>query len=87
MNVYEFVLGIILITGIFSVIRGRMGIQRRRIKEIIEVPFTYPRDETIQEKPGFGELRSRIRELVMTPPNRRALTMRSLEKPTKMRLI
>jgi NitT/TauT family transport system ATP-binding protein len=37
-----------------------------RIKEIIEVPFTYPRDETIQEKPGFGELRSRIRELVMS---------------------
>jgi NitT/TauT family transport system ATP-binding protein len=37
-----------------------------RIKEIIEVPFTYPRDETIQEKPGFAELRSRIRELVMS---------------------
>ena len=29
MNVYEFVLGIILITGIFSVIRARAGSQRR----------------------------------------------------------
>ena len=36
-----------------------------RIKEIIEVPFAYPRDETIQERPEFGELRSRIRDLVM----------------------
>ncbi|MCA6107040.1 ABC transporter ATP-binding protein [Bradyrhizobium cenepequi] len=36
-----------------------------RIKEIIEVPFPYPRDETIQERPEFGELRSHIRQLVM----------------------
>jgi NitT/TauT family transport system ATP-binding protein len=36
-----------------------------RIKEIIEVPFAYPRDETLQERPEFGELRSRIRDLVM----------------------
>jgi NitT/TauT family transport system ATP-binding protein len=36
-----------------------------RIKEIIDVPFTYPRDESIQERPEFGELRSHIRELVM----------------------
>jgi NitT/TauT family transport system ATP-binding protein len=36
-----------------------------RIKEIIEVPFGYPRDEKIQEHPEFGELRSRIRDLVM----------------------
>ena len=36
-----------------------------RIKEIIEVPFGYPRDESIQERPEFGELRSHIRELVM----------------------
>jgi NitT/TauT family transport system ATP-binding protein len=37
-----------------------------RIKEIIEVPFAYPRDESIQERPEFGELRSHIRELVMS---------------------
>lgn len=36
-----------------------------RIKEIIEVPFGYPRDESIQERPEFGELRIHIRELVM----------------------
>jgi NitT/TauT family transport system ATP-binding protein len=36
-----------------------------RIKEIIEVPFAYPRDESIQERPEFGQLRSRIRDLVM----------------------
>ena len=29
MNVYEFILGIILITGIFSVIRARVGGRRR----------------------------------------------------------
>jgi len=37
-----------------------------RIKEIIEVPFAYPRDESIQERKEFGELRSYIRELVMS---------------------
>ncbi len=37
-----------------------------RIKEIIDVPFGYPRDESLQERPEFGELRSHIRELVMS---------------------
>jgi NitT/TauT family transport system ATP-binding protein len=37
-----------------------------RIKEIIDVPFGYPRDESLQERPEFGELRSYIRELVMS---------------------
>jgi NitT/TauT family transport system ATP-binding protein len=37
-----------------------------RIKEIIDVPFPYPRDESLQERREFGELRSHIRELVMS---------------------
>jgi NitT/TauT family transport system ATP-binding protein len=37
-----------------------------RIKQIIDVPFAYPRDESIQERPEFGELRGYIRELVMS---------------------
>ena len=37
-----------------------------RIKEIIDVPFGYPRDESLQERAEFGELRSHIRELVMS---------------------
>jgi NitT/TauT family transport system ATP-binding protein len=37
-----------------------------RIKQIIEVPFAYPREESIQERPEFGELRSHIRDLVMS---------------------
>ncbi|WP_234680694.1 ABC transporter ATP-binding protein [Bradyrhizobium monzae] len=36
-----------------------------RIKKIIDVPFAYPRDESIQERPEFAELRSHIRQLVM----------------------
>jgi len=36
-----------------------------RIREIIDVPFGYPRDVSIQERPEFGELRRHIRELVM----------------------
>ena len=36
-----------------------------RIKDIIDVPFAYPRDESIQERPEFAELRSHIRQLVM----------------------
>ena len=37
-----------------------------RIKEIIEVPFAYPRDETLLARAEFIELRGRVRELVMT---------------------
>jgi NitT/TauT family transport system ATP-binding protein len=37
-----------------------------RIKEIIEVPFAYPRDDSLQERAEFVELRSRIRQLVMS---------------------
>jgi NitT/TauT family transport system ATP-binding protein len=36
-----------------------------RIREVIEVPFGYPRRESLHESPEFGELRSHIRELVM----------------------
>jgi len=36
-----------------------------RIRELIEVPFGYPREESLHEKPEFGELRSHIRGLVM----------------------
>ena len=37
-----------------------------RIKQIIDVPFAYPRDESLQERPEYAELRSHIRELVMS---------------------
>ena len=36
-----------------------------RIREIIQVPFGDPREESLHEKPEFGELRSHVRELVM----------------------
>jgi NitT/TauT family transport system ATP-binding protein len=36
-----------------------------RVREIIEVPFEYPREESLHESPRFGELRSHIRALVM----------------------
>jgi NitT/TauT family transport system ATP-binding protein len=37
-----------------------------RIKQIIDVKFTYPRSEALQELAEFGELRKTIRELVMS---------------------
>ena len=37
-----------------------------RIKQIIDVPFGYPRDESLQERAEFVALRSGIRELVMS---------------------
>ena len=36
-----------------------------RVREIVEVPFPYPRHESLHEEPRFGELRSHIRALVM----------------------
>jgi NitT/TauT family transport system ATP-binding protein len=37
-----------------------------RILEIIEVPFSYPREASLPENPLFGELRSHIRSTVMS---------------------
>ena len=48
-----------------------------RIKEIIDVPFTYPRDESIQERKEFSELRGYIRELVMSEYRAQQAQMRS----------
>ncbi|RTL72700.1 MAG: ABC transporter ATP-binding protein [Hyphomicrobiales bacterium] len=36
-----------------------------RIREIIEVPFAYPRSEDLHERREFGELRAHVRQLVM----------------------
>ena len=36
-----------------------------RIREVIAVPFGYPRAENVHEDPRFGALRSHIRDLVM----------------------
>jgi NitT/TauT family transport system ATP-binding protein len=36
-----------------------------RIREIIEVPFSYPRHAGLHETPAFGELRAHVRQLVM----------------------
>jgi NitT/TauT family transport system ATP-binding protein len=36
-----------------------------RVREVIEVPFGYPREESLHETPRFGELRSHIRDVVM----------------------
>ena len=36
-----------------------------RIREIIEVPFAYPRTDALHESPEFGELRAHVRDLVM----------------------
>ena len=36
-----------------------------RIREIIDVPFAHPRKEALHSDPAFGELRSRVFELVM----------------------
>lgn len=36
-----------------------------RIRKIIDVPFGYPRQDDIQERPEFSALRSEIKELVM----------------------
>lgn len=36
-----------------------------RIREVIDIPFPYPRSRSLQESPEFNELRSRIHNLVM----------------------
>ena len=36
-----------------------------RIRSIIDIPFPYPRNESLHERPEFGALRSHIRDLVM----------------------
>jgi NitT/TauT family transport system ATP-binding protein len=36
-----------------------------RVRQVIEVPFGYPRDESVHEDPRFASLRAQIRVLVM----------------------
>ena len=36
-----------------------------RVRRIIDIPFDYPRDITIQERPEFIELHAELREIVM----------------------
>ena len=36
-----------------------------RIREIVDVPFAHPREESLHNTRAFGELRSHVRELVM----------------------
>ncbi len=36
-----------------------------QIRKVIEVPFPYPRDDSIHDTPEFAELRAEIKELVM----------------------
>ncbi|HPU53060.1 MAG TPA: ATP-binding cassette domain-containing protein, partial [Burkholderiaceae bacterium] len=47
-----------------------------RIREVIEIPFGYPRAESLHEDPRFGELRSHIRDLVMQEYAAQARTTR-----------
>jgi NitT/TauT family transport system ATP-binding protein len=42
-----------------------MSARPTRIREIVDVPFPYPRQEALHESPLFNELRSHVRELVM----------------------
>jgi NitT/TauT family transport system ATP-binding protein len=42
-----------------------MSARPTRVREIVDIPFDYPRDESLHESRMFGELRSHIRELVM----------------------
>jgi len=35
------------------------------IRAIVDVPFPYPREESVHESQEFGELRSHVRDLVM----------------------
>jgi NitT/TauT family transport system ATP-binding protein len=42
-----------------------MSARPTRIREIVDVPFSYPRNETLHESQRFGELRSHLRDLVM----------------------
>ena len=42
-----------------------MSARPTRIREIVDVPFPYPRDESLHETRAFNELRSHVRDLVM----------------------
>jgi NitT/TauT family transport system ATP-binding protein len=44
-----------------------------RIREIIEVPFAYPRNDLLHESREFGELRGHVRNLVMQEYAQQAL--------------
>ena len=52
-----------------------------RIREVVEIPFPYPRHRSLPESPEFGALRSRIHESVMV--EYAAQEAQALEKVTR----
>ena len=48
-----------------------------RIREIIEVPFAYPREDSLHESREFGELRAHVRNLVMQEYAQQALQQKA----------
>lgn len=58
MNPFEFVLGIILITGVFSLLRQRMNVRHRW-----EHPVGEDSQETLRLREEVGELKERIKVL------------------------
>ena len=60
-----------------------MSARPTRIREIVEVPFDYPRHESLHETQLFGELRSHVRDLVMQ--EYAAQARQSVRRPTNRR--
>ena len=58
MNPFEFVLAIIIITGVFSLLRHRMGVRHRW-----ERPAVEDNQETLRLRDEFRELKERIKVL------------------------
>jgi hypothetical protein len=58
MNPFEFVLAIIIVTGIFSLIRHRMGVRHRWDR-----PAAEDSQETLRLRDEVGELKERIKVL------------------------
>ena len=59
MNVYEFVLGVVLITGIFSLIRARSGGRRRGMA----CATNEDSDETLRLREEVKQLKERLKVL------------------------
>jgi uncharacterized protein YlxW (UPF0749 family) len=77
MNPFEFVLAIIIVTGIFSLLRHRMGVRSRFDRQEVELP--QKSDENDRLRSQVRQLQERINVLERIVTDRGAETAAQIE--------
>jgi hypothetical protein len=79
MNVFDFVLGIVIVTGIFSLLRHRMGIRSSRMGGCSQSEFTEKTEENDRLRSQVKQMQDRINILERIVTDRGVETAAQIE--------